>query len=132
MLPENFPADAPEDLIPSIQAEMVYECIGCEKKFDIDQFLYTCPHCKSLLKIKNTSFSKIQERPGEYWQKVFDYRKMLNLNPLKGIFKFYEFIFPIIPLEDIIYLGEGDTPIVKSNPELSELIGIEFYGKNDG
>ena len=132
MLSENFPADAPEDLIPSIQAEMVYECIGCEKKFDIDQFLYTCPHCKSLLKIKNISFSKIQERPGEYWQKVFDYRKMLNLNPLKGIFKFYEFIFPIIPLEDIIYLGEGDTPIVKSNPELSELIGIEFYVKNDG
>ncbi|MBW1678895.1 MAG: threonine synthase [Deltaproteobacteria bacterium] len=132
MLPKKFPPDAPDDLIPRFRAKMAYECIGCEKTFDIDQFLYTCPHCKSLLRIKNISFSKIQEKPGEYWQKVFDYRKMLNHSPLKGIFKFYEFIFPIIPLEDIIYLGEGDTPIVKSNPELSELIGIEFYVKNDG
>ena len=132
MLLENFPPDAPQDLIPSIQAEMVYECIGCLKTFDIDQFLYTCPKCKSLLRIKNTTFSIIQEKPGEYWQKVFDYRKMLNQAPLKGIFRFYEFIFPIIPLEDIIYLGEGDTPIVRSNPELSELIGMEFYVKNDG
>jgi threonine synthase len=132
MLPENFPADAPQDLIPSIQAEMVYECIGCQKTFDIDQFLYTCPQCGSLLRISNTTFSKIQEKPGEYWQKVFDYRKMLSQAPLKGIFRFYEFIFPIIPLEDIIYLGEGDTPIVQSNPELSELIGMEFYVKNDG
>lgn len=132
MLLEKFPPDAPQDLIPSIQAEMAYECIGCEKTFDIDQFLYTCPHCKSLLRIKNTTFSAIQEKPGTYWQKVFDYRKMLNQAPLKGIFRFYELIFPMIPLEDIIYLGEGDTPIVRSNPELSELIGMEFFVKNDG
>ncbi|MFH0811460.1 MAG: threonine synthase [Pseudomonadota bacterium] len=132
MLPNNFPSDAPEDLIPRYQAEMVYECIGCERSFDINQFLYTCPYCKNLLRIRNTKFNQLLEKPGDYWQKVFDYRKMLNLSPLKGVFKFYEFIFPIIPLEDIIYLGEGDTPIVKSNPELSELIGMEFYVKNDG
>ena len=132
MVPANFHPDAPEDLIPQYHAEMVYECIGCEKSFDINQFLYTCPHCKSLLRIKNKSFSRLKEKPGEYWQEVFDYRKMLNIASLKGIFRFYEFIFPIIPLEDIIYLGEGDTPIVKSNPELSDFIGREFYVKNDG
>jgi len=132
MLLENFPADAPEGLIPRIQAEMVYECIGCLQTFPIDQFLYTCPECSSLLRISNTTFAGIKESPGKYWQKVFDYRKMLNQTSLKGIFRFYEFIFPIIPLEDIIYLGEGDTPIVRSNPELSELIGMEFYVKNDG
>jgi len=65
-------------------------------------------------------------------RKFFDYRKMLNIASLKGIFRFYEFIFPIIPLEDIIYLGEGDTPIVKSNPELSAFIGKEFYVKTTG
>ena len=132
MLPENFPQDAPQDLIPSLQVKMAYECIGCGKSFDIHQFLYTCPDCQSLLRITNKDFNQILEKPGELWQKVFDYRKMINLSPLKGIFKFYEFIFPIIPLDDIIYLGEGDTPMVKSNPELSELIGIEFYVKNDG
>jgi threonine synthase len=132
MVPANFHSDAPEDLIPQCQAKMVYECIGCGKSFDINQFLYTCPLCKSLLRIKNKSFSWLREKPGEYWQEVFDYRKMLNVPSLKGIFRFYEFIFPIIPLEDIIYLGEGDTPIVKSNPALSDFIGKEFYVKNEG
>ncbi|MCD6352650.1 MAG: threonine synthase [Proteobacteria bacterium] len=132
MLLENFPAEVSNDLIPTCRGEMVYECIKCEKRFAVDQFLYTCPHCKSLLKIKDVSFSKILEKPGDYWKKVFDYRKMLNLSPLKGIFRFYEFIFPFIPLEDIIYLGEGDTPIIKANPELSEMMGTEFYVKNDG
>jgi len=132
MVPANFHPDAPEDLIPEFHAEMVYECIGCGKTFDINQFLYTCPHCKSLLRIKNKSFPRLKEKPGEYWQEVFDFRKMLNVSSLKGIFRFYEFIFPIIPLEDIIYLGEGDTPIVKSNAELSDFIGREFYVKNDG
>ncbi|HPD61155.1 MAG TPA: pyridoxal-phosphate dependent enzyme [Thermodesulfobacteriota bacterium] len=132
MVPANFHPDAPEDLIPQYHAEMVYECIGCEKSFDINQFLYTCPHCKSLLRIKNKNFSILKEKPGEYWQEVFDFRKILNISSLKGIFRFYEFIFPIIPLEDIIYLGEGDTPIVKSNAELSDFIGREFYVKNDG
>ena len=132
MNPEKFFSDSPKDLIPRFKAEMVYECIGCGKSFDINQFLYTCPQCKSLLRIKNKSFAKLKEKPGEYWQKVFDFRKMLNTPSLKGIFRFYEFIFPIIPLEDIIYLGEGDTPIVKSNPELSDFIGREFYVKNDG
>src|SRR4030043_1037869 len=132
MVPENFHPDAPEDLIPQYQAEMVYECIGCGKSFDINQFLDTCPQCKSLLRIKNKSFSQLKEKPGEYWQEVFDYRKMLNIASLKGIFRFYEFIFPIIPLEDIIYLGEGDTPIVKSNPELSDFIGRGLFVKQTG
>jgi len=132
MLLKNFPPDAPEDLIPSFRAEMFYECISCGETFPIHQFLYTCPKCKSLLRIKNNSFSQLKEKSGKYWQKVFDYRKMLNFTPIKGIFRFYEFIFPIIPLENIIYLGEGDTPIIKSNPELSDWAGIEFYVKNDG
>ncbi|MBN2467421.1 MAG: threonine synthase [Deltaproteobacteria bacterium] len=132
MTPQKLSLDAPEDLIPLYRGEMVYECIGCEKTFDIHQFLYTCPDCKSLLRIKNNAFSRLQEKPGQYWREVLDYRKMLNLPPLKGIFRFYEFIFPLFPLDEIIYLGEGDTPIVKSNPDLSELIGAEFYVKNDG
>jgi threonine synthase len=132
MVPANFHPDAPEDLIPLYHAEMSYECIACGKTFDINQFLYTCPHCKSLLKIKNNNFIRLKEKHGEYWRDVFDFRRMLNTPVLRGVFRFYEFIFPMIPLDDIIYLGEGDTPIIKSNPTLSAFIGKEFYVKNDG
>lgn len=132
MRKEDLPPDSPEDLVPRTGGPMAYECIGCLRTFPLNQFLYTCPDCGSLLRIKNTQLPALRQKPGQYWRKVFDYRKLLNLTPLKGIFRFHEFIFPLIPLEDIVYLGEGDTPIVTSNPQLSEFVGTEFYVKNDG
>jgi threonine synthase len=57
---------------------------------------------------------------------------MLNNQSLKGIFRYYEFIAPVIPLEDIVYLGEGHTPVVEANDRLKEMIGLDFYFKYDG
>ncbi|HDM09833.1 MAG TPA: threonine synthase, partial [Desulfobacteraceae bacterium] len=63
---------------------------------------------------------------------IFDYRRMLNDPSLKGIFRYYEFIAPVIPLDLIVYLGEGHTPVVKANERLAAEVGREFYFKNDG
>ena len=57
---------------------------------------------------------------------------MLNHQSLKGVFRYYEFIAPVIPLDRIIYLGEGHTPIVNANDRLKEMLGLEFYFKDDG
>ena len=62
----------------------------------------------------------------------FDYRKMLNENSLRGIFLYHELIAPIIPLDKIIYLGEGHTPIIRANPVLRSSTGADIYFKNDG
>jgi threonine synthase len=57
---------------------------------------------------------------------------MLNHKAVKGIFRFYEFIAPIIPLDQIVYLGEGHTPLVEANARLKQEVGLDFYFKNDG
>jgi threonine synthase len=57
---------------------------------------------------------------------------MLNVPALKGVFLFYELIAPIIPLDRIIYLGEGHTPQVAANDDLAAEVGRAFYFKNDG
>ena len=57
---------------------------------------------------------------------------MLNLDALKGIYRYHEFIGPVIPLEAVIYLGEGHTPIIEANSSLQDKIGVRFYFKNDG
>ena len=49
-----------------------------------------------------------------------------------GIFRYYEFIAPIIPIDRITYLGEGHTPVVEANDRLKEMVGTNFYFKNDG
>lgn len=121
-----------DENMPGIQGELVYSCIGCGKTYDIYDFVYTCPACGSLLKIENLKFNEYKNISPAKWKEIFDSRKNTTLPELSGIFRFRELILPIVPLNDIIYLGEGQTPIVRANPELSEWVGAPFLVKNDG
>ena len=133
MKPADFPADIRDLLLPShTDAQMAYECIGCGAQYPLDRFLYTCPECGGLLRICDLTFDALQKIPGPEWQRIFDLRRMLNVDGLAGIFLFHELIFPIIPLEDVICLGEGHTPLVRVNRELSQWVGVPFSIKYDG
>lgn len=124
--------EIPEPYMPETKGDLVYACIGCGARYDIYDFIYTCPSCKSLLRIENTAFNGLKATPPETWKKIFDERRSSNTLEIQGVFRFHELILPIIPLQDIIYLGEGQTPIVRANPELSDWVGAPFYVKNDG
>jgi threonine synthase len=133
MKPADFPSDIRDLLLPShTDAQMAYECIGCAEHYPLDRFLYTCPGCGGLLRICDLSFDALREVPGPAWQRIFAYRRMLTVNGLGGIFLFHELIFPIIPLEDVIFLGEGHTPLVRANAQLSQWAGVDFTIKYDG
>jgi threonine synthase len=125
-------SDKSDPFMPVSRGKMVYACIECGKRFDIFDFIYTCPSCHSLLKIENTEFDKLKATPPETWKKIFDSRRNSNVLEIQGVFRFHELILPIIPLEDIIYLGEANTPIVRANKELCEWVGTGFFVKNDG
>ena len=56
---------------------------------------------------------------------------MLGMPALKGIYRYHEFIGPVLPLEDVVYLGEGHTPMIEVNANLQEQIGLRFFFKND-
>jgi len=118
--------------MPEIQGSLAYSCIGCGVEYDIYDFVYTCPECGSLLKIKNRNFDLYRKTSPQRWKEIFDSGKTPTLPELSGIFRFHELILPIVPLEDIIYLGEGQTPMVRANPELSAWVGAPFLVKNDG
>jgi threonine synthase len=129
---EDFPKDIQPHLIPAVSGDMMYRCLECGAEFGITELVYTCPHCKGLFLLIDRNEPRLKEKPGAFWRRLFDHRKMLNLPALKGVFLFYELIAPIIPLEDIIYLGEGHTPQVAANDDLQEEVGRAFYFKNDG
>jgi threonine synthase len=129
---KDFPADIRKYLIPEPSGSMFYRCLACKHEFDIDQLLYDCPSCGGLLMLHHDKAKGIRKREGDWWRRIFDYRRMLNVNSLRGIFSYYEFIAPIIPLEFIIYLGEAHTPLVMANHKLESIIGGPFYFKNEG
>jgi len=118
--------------MPEIQGSLVYTCIGCGRHYDIYEFVYTCPECRSLLKIENTEFDRLKRVPPQQWREIFDSRRNTNLPELSGVFRFHELILPILPSGDVIYLGEGQTPMVRANAEMSAWVGAPFLVKNDG
>ncbi len=132
MRTNDFPRDIQRHLIPAPQGRYVYECLGCGALHSIEKLLYTCPSCKSVLLIKDEEWDRLKTLPGEVWRKVFDHRSMLTQPRLRGIYRFHELIGSVIPLESIVYLGEGHTPVVAANDRLAQWVGRPFYFKNDG
>lgn len=127
-----FPEDIKEYLIPKTEGRMKYRCLSCEAEYGIEKLLYTCPECKSVLLLHDENQDRIKKIPGKTWRKILDYRKMLKIPALKGIYRYHEFIGPVIPLDSILYLGEGHTPVVEANSVLGAKAGMGFFFKNDG
>ncbi len=129
---KDLPSDIRSEILPQHTGRLVYRCLGCEQEFGIEELLYVCPHCGQVLLIYDLNFSQLTRIPGTRWQRLFDYRKLLNIPALKGIYRYHEFIGPVIPLEAVVYLGEGHTPVVEANDLLKDQVGLQFYFKNDG
>lgn len=132
MKPADFPKSIQPYLVPKPSGRLIYRCLGCNETYDILKLLYTCPQCGQVLLIYDEDFERLQHIPAATWHQIFDYRRMLNEPSLKGIYRFHEFIGPVIPLASVVYLGEGDTPIVEANTHLQSQVGARFFFKNDG
>ena len=128
----EFPKNIRPYLIPKIEGYLEYRCLGCSKTHSIDNLLYTCPDCGGVLLIHDLDEKKKTRCPGRQWRRIFDYRRMTTIPALKGIFSFHELIAPVIPLDHILYLGEGHTPLVEANQGLQNRIGVPFAFKNEG
>jgi threonine synthase len=129
----DFPADVRNDLRPSYRGDVVYECVGCSAQHPIDRFLYTCPACGSLLSLRDRKFDDLKARPGEQWKRLFEYRRLApEPRSLQGIFLFHELILPFIDPDDVVWLGEGHTPLVPVNDDLAGIVGAHFMIKYDG
>ncbi|MEN6439711.1 MAG: threonine synthase [Syntrophobacter sp.] len=129
---DQFPSEIRPYIVPKVRGHYVYRCLGCESLFGIDELLYTCPRCDSVLLIEDAEWERLKEVPGTKWRVIFDYRGMINHPALRGIYRFHELIGSIIPLEDIVCLGEGHTSVVAANEDLAAWAGISFAFKNDG
>ncbi|MBF0450019.1 MAG: threonine synthase [Candidatus Magnetomorum sp.] len=127
-----FPEDIRDVIIPEKSGVYEYQCLNCHKNWDIESLLYTCPDCGHVLMIEDQNFDRLKNISGARWHKIFNYRKLLNIQGLKGIFRYHEFLGAVLPVDDLVYLGEGHTPMIEANSVLQEMIGIRFYYKNDG
>ncbi|MDL2210181.1 threonine synthase [Desulfovibrio sp. OttesenSCG-928-O18] len=120
------------DIFPAYRGTMQYYCLSCGARHGIDELLYTCPSCGEVLLLEDTGFDRLKETSGEEWREIFDTRASTRKPALKGIFRFYEIMAPVMEEEDILFLGDGNTPIVAASKEFARKIGMPFAYKNDG
>jgi len=112
---------------------MEYFCLGCNAVYGIDELHYTCPKCGDVFLLRDNNFDILKEAPGKTWRETFDARMRSKDSALRGVFRFYELMAPVVEPEDIVYLGEGQTPIIDASPRLQELMGGQRLAfKNDG
>lgn len=118
---------------PDYRGRMQYVCLGCGARYGIDELLYTCPTCGGVFLLEDLDFDELRETDAATWRQRLDWRAGAKLTPLRGIFRYYELMAPVVAPEDIVYLGEGHTPIVEASPELSRVLGGQKMAyKNDG
>ncbi len=117
---------------PTYRGKMEYHCLHCGKRYDADNLLYTCPECKGVFLLENTCENELAKTSGKDWQTLFDSRAATRQTALRGIFRFYELLAPVMENDDIVYLGEGNTPIIDAAPALFSKLGVRFAYKNDG
>lgn len=127
-----FPEDIKDLVVPSPKGDMFYRCLGCEKEYPIDELLYICPNCGKVLLLHDRNFDNLKKISGEKWRKILDFRRLLKTPAVSGIYRYHEFLGSVIPLNSVVYLGEGHTPMIEANNNLKTYAGVRFYYKNDG
>ncbi len=117
---------------PAYRGKMEYHCLSCDQRSPIDTLLYTCPSCGGVFMLEDATFSELAKKDPEHWRNLFDARACSRRTSMRGIFRFYELMAPVLEEEDIVCLGEGQTPIVEAAKALIDKVGVDFSFKNDG
>ncbi len=123
-------------MFPTTRHRMEYVCTNpaCQARYPIEHLLYTCPACGGVFLLEDIDFEQYTEFGPAYFKNIFQERKAANAGSvaLSGIFRFYELMAPVLEEQDILCLGEGNTPIVEAPEALQKLTGLKFAYKNEG
>ena len=96
-----------------------FACDDCNKEFPLTLQLTVCPSCGGLLEIRYNLAAMKKEL------------KALVLNEKERSIWRYRRMLPYVDDDNIVSLGEGCTPLIRSN-HIGEKFGIrELYFKND-
>ena len=105
-----------------------FECFaGCGVRYRLDQIVYRCETCGGLLEVRH-DVDALKQRRGSEWKDLFDSR----LGRMSGVWSKKELVLPELEDKSIVSLGEGNSPLIKSERFASHLGVDEIYIKQCG
>src|SRR5215471_9500455 len=105
-----------------------FECFGgCSVRYDLQQVVYRCEKCGGLLEVRH-DVEALSQRSAADWKQLFDAR----LGRESGVWSKREVVLPQADLNKIVSLGEGNSPLIRSNAFARTLGVEEIYIKQCG
>ncbi len=105
-----------------------FECFaGCGVRYRLDQIVYRCEACGGLLEVRH-DVEALKHKSGSAWKQLFDSR----LGRMSGVWSKKEMVLPEIDDQSIVSLGEGNSPLIKSQRFAKHLGIAETYIKQCG
>lgn len=109
----NFLITLGKGIVVSYQAR--FRCIDdrCAATFSLDQVIYNCDRCGSLLRVEH-DIERLKSRSADEWRALFDERRGSSRFPFEsGVWRFKEWINPTIDDASIVSMLEGNSPMFK-------------------
>src|SRR4051812_25507003 len=87
-----------------------FECFtGCGVRYPLDEIVYRCRNCGGLLEVRH-EIESLQQRSASDWKQLFDSR----MGRESGVWSKKEIVLPNLKPESIVSLGEGNSPLIRS------------------
>ena len=97
-----------------------FECFsGCNVRYPLEQIVYRCEKCGGLLEVRHDT-DALKERSGAEWRSLLDSR----LGAQSGVWSKKEMVLPELRPESIVSLGEGNSPLIRSDA-FAKYLGVE-------
>lgn len=125
-MPSIAPAGRAESDIG--QTNMPYDswlqCIrGCDRRYSIYDVIYHCPECGGLLDVEH-DLEALKLRSGARWRAAFENRaRSVEGSLASGVWSKKEWVCPQVDPDNIVSLGEGNTPLLRAH-RLEEELGL--------
>src|SRR5215813_3242434 len=105
-----------------------FECFsGCGVRHDLEQVVYRCEKCGGLLEVRH-DVAALTQRSAAGWKQLFDSR----LGRHSGVWSKKEIVLPQLDPARIVSLGEGNSPLIRSDAFARSLGINEIYIKQCG
>lgn len=102
-----------------------FQCFaGCGERYELDEIVYRCRKCDSLLEVCH-DFDALAKTSPEEWKNEFSRRRLAVSGPhTSGVWARQEWVCPNVEDENIVSLDEGNTPLLEVESPFGE-IGLE-------
>ena len=93
-----------------MEFEAWFQCVnGCSGRYPLNQVIYRCPDCNSLLEVTH-DIDKLKKRSAQEWNNIFDERYRKNEWPYgSSVWGKKELVCPAVDNENIVSTYEGGT-----------------------